>query len=112
MRQIQDLTNMIGRVFLHQEETEIMEEDDLNGDGIKKYYRKIRKLIDEKKYREAIAVLQDEFVDSDSEYLQVALSVFDQLNALSITELQEGDYTRNSLYSDLSFISEKYGIHL
>lgn len=112
MRQIEDLTNMLGKVFLHKGESEVMEEEQLNSEGVKKYFRKIQKLIEEKKYREAIAVLQNEFIEADSEYLKVALATFDQLNALTKAELAEGNYSRNSLYNDLSFISEKYGIHL
>lgn len=112
MRQIDDLTSMIGKVFLHRRESEEVSEEELNDDETKKYLRKLQTLINEENYKEAIAVLKEEFKTGNMEYLTVALSCFDQINAKTETELQNAGYSRNQLYTELSFISEQFGIHL
>lgn len=112
MRQIEGMTDMLGRVLLNKEKIEINIEDELSDEEVKNYHKHIKKLIQEKNYKEAMNYLQENFGKGNIEYLSVALSFFDQLNALSEEELKEGKYSRNALYSDLEFISEQYGIHL
>lgn len=112
MRQIEDLTDMIGKVFLHKQQHEEVQEDELSDEETKKYLRKLRKLIEEGKYKEAVAVLKDEFKAGNMEYLSVALSCFDLINAKNETELTQAGYSRNQLYDDLSFITDQFGIHL
>ena len=87
MRQIEGMTDMLGKVLLHREKSEIRVEEELSD-------------------------LREYFATGSMEYLKVALSAFDQLNSLSESELQEGGYTRQELYNDLEFITQQYGIHL
>lgn len=112
MRQIEGMTDMMGRVFLHKEKIEFNIENELTDEDVKKYYSQIKKLIQNKQYKQAMIYLQEHFGKGNMQYLSVALSFFDQLNALSEEELKAGDYSRNALYSDLEFISAQYGIHL
>lgn len=112
MRQIEGMTDMLGKVLLHREKSEIRVEDELSDEDVKKYHKEIQKLLKEKKYSEAIQYLRENFATGSMEYLKVALSAFDQLNSLREPELQEGGYSRQELYNDLEFITEQYGIHL
>lgn len=112
MRQISSMTDMIGKLVLHKQKVEVSIEDQLSDDEVKNYHQRIQELIKENKYREAMQYLQDHFAKGNMQYLSVALSAFDQLNALSEPDLQKGGYSRNSLYSDLEFITEQFGIHL
>ena len=112
MRQIESMTDMIGKVVLHKEKVEINVEDQLTDDELKNYYKRIQELIKEQKYQEAMKYLQENFAKGNMEYLSVAISCFDQLNALSEPELTAGGYSRNALYTDLEFITEQFGIHL
>lgn len=112
MRQIEDMTGLLGKVFLHKQKKEELEEEELNDENAKKYLRKIKERIANKDYKEAMKILHEEFMQGNVEYLRVALFHFDLLNALSDAELKAASYSRNDLYYDLQFISELYGIHL
>lgn len=112
MRQIEGMTDMLGKVLLHREKSEINIEQELSDEDVKNYHRKIQELLRAKKYPEAVQYLREHFATGSMEYLKVALSAFDQLNSLSEPELLEGSYTRQALYNDLEFITEQYGIHL
>lgn len=112
MRQINDMTGMLGKVFLHKQRGEELSEEEINDEEAKRYLRKLKKLIDEGHYQEAITLLKDEFKTGDMEYLSIALSCFDTINAKNETELSNAGYSRNQLYNDLSFISDQFGIHL
>ena len=112
MRQIEGMTDMLGKVLLHREKSEIRVEEELSDEDVKKYHRRIQALLRERKYPEAVQYLREYFATGSMEYLKVALSAFDQLNSLSESELQEGGYTRQELYNDLEFITQQYGIHL
>ena len=112
MRQIEGMTDMLGKVLLHREKSEIRVEEELSDEDVKKYHRRIQTLLMEGKYPEAVQYLREYFATGSMEYLKVALSAFDQLNSLSESELQEGGYTRQELYNDLEFITQQYGIHL
>ena len=104
MRQIEGMTDMLGKVLLHREKSEIRVEDELSDEDVKKYHKEIQKLLKEKKYSEAVQYLRENFATGSMEYLKVALSAFDQLNSLREPELQEGGYSRQELYNDLEFI--------
>ena len=112
MRQIEGMTDMLGKVLLHREKSEIRIEEELTDEDIKTYYNNIQMLLKEKKYKEAVQYLQENFATGSMEYLKVALTAFDQLNALTEAELLDGGYTRQELYNDLEFITVQYGIHL
>lgn len=112
MRQIEDLTNMMGKVFLHKQRASEVSEEELSDENTKNYLRKIKKLMDEGNFKEAVSTLKDEFKDGNMEYLSVALACFDQMNAYSESELSKSGYSRNQLYNDLSFITDQFGIHL
>lgn len=112
MRQIEGMTDMLGKVLLHREKSEIRVEEELSDEDVKKYHRRIQALLRERKYPEAVQYLREYFATGSMEYLKVALSAFDQLNSLSESELQEGGYTRQELYNDLEFITQQYGIRL
>ena len=111
MRQIEGMTDMLGKVLLHREKSEIRIEEELTDEDIKTYYNNIQMLLKEKKYKEAVQYLQENFATGSMEYLKVALTAFDQLNALTEAELLDGGYTRQELYNDLEFITVQYGIH-
>ncbi|MEG0329056.1 MAG: DUF6483 family protein [Longicatena sp.] len=111
-RQIESMSDMLGKMFLRKEDVEVLEEDALGDDEVKKYFHKIKEQIEAMKYPEAMAILQSDFANGNMEYLKVALYFFDVLNAKSEEELKEGNYSRNSLYNDLSFISDQFGIKL
>ena len=87
-------------------------EEELTDEDVKTYYNNIQMLLKEKKYKEAVQYLQENFATGSMEYLKVALTAFDQLNALTEAELLDGGYTRQELYNDLEFITVQYGIHL
>ena len=93
MRQIEGITDMLGKVLLHREKSEIRVEEELSDEDVKKYHRWIQALLRERKYPEAVQYLREYFATGSMEYLKVALSAFDQLNSLSESELQEGGYT-------------------
>lgn len=112
IRQINDMTGMLGKVFLHKQRGEELSEEQLSDEEAKRYLRKLKKLIEEGNYKEAVSLLKDEFKGGDMEYLSIALSCFDTINAKTETELYDAGYSRNQLYNDLSFISEQFGIHL
>lgn len=112
MGQIKGMTDIIGRVVLNSESTEIIMEDELGDDEVKIYYHTIKEFIKEKKYTAAMQHLQTHFAKGNMDYLRVALSFFDELNALSEEQLKEGEYSRNALYRDLDFITKQYGIQL
>ena len=112
MRQIEDMTGMLGKVFLHKQQAEEIHEEDLNDEEAKNYLRKIKKLMEEGNFKEAAAALKNDFKNGNMEYLSVALTCFDQMNAKDETELSNAGYSRNQLYNDLSFISEQFGICL
>lgn len=112
MRQIDSMSDMLGRLILRKEKAEINIEDELTDEEVKKYAKHIKELVQAGNYDEAMQYLQDHFGKGNMEYLRVALAYFDRLNALSEEELKKGNYTRNALYRDLEFISEQYGIHL
>lgn len=111
MRQIEGMTDMLGKVLLHREKSEIRVEDELSDEDVKIPQRDTE-AVKGKKYSEAIQYLRENFATGSMEYLKVALSAFDQLNSLREPELQEGGYSRQELYNDLEFITEQYGIHL
>ncbi|MEG0526537.1 DUF6483 family protein [Amedibacillus sp. YH-ame10] len=112
MRQIEDITGMIGKVFLHRQASKEVQEEELSDEKAKNYLRKLRKLIDEGKYKEAVTLIKDDFEDGNMEFLSVALSCFDQINARTESELTNSGYSRNQLYNDLSFITDQFGIQL
>lgn len=112
MRQIESMTDILGKVLLHREKIETIEEDEFGDDKVRDYYHKSQILIQQKKYREAIAFIKDQFSTASMDYLKAVLACFDQLNALTEKELEEGNYSRQELYNDLEFITNQYGIHL
>ena len=83
MRQIEGMTDMLGKVLLHREKSEIRVEEELSDEDVKKYHRRIQALLRERKYPEAVQYLREYFATGSMEYLKVALSAFDQLNSLS-----------------------------
>ncbi|MEF2783841.1 MAG: DUF6483 family protein [Clostridium sp.] len=112
MRQIESMTDMLGKVLLHKDKTKIIEEDEFGDDKVRNYYHKSQELIKQKKYKEAITYIKENFSTGNMDYLKAVLSCFDQLNVLTEKELEEGNYSRQELYNDLEFITEQYGIHL
>lgn len=112
MRQIEDLTNMMGKVFLHKQQSEEVSEEELSDEDAKKYLRKLKKLIEEGNYKQAVVTLKDEFKSGNMEFLSIALASFDLINAHTETELSDAGYSRNQLYNDVSFITDQFGIHL
>ena len=111
MRQIESMTDMLEKVLLHREKTEIIMEDEFQDPKVNDYFKEIQKLIKEEKYKDAITYLRNNFA-SNMDYLRVAVFCFDQLNALTEQELEKGKYSRQELYSDLEFITSQFGIHL
>ena len=83
MRQIEGMTDMLGKVLLHREKSEIRIEEELTDEDVKTYYNNIQMLLKEKKYKEAVQYLQENFATGSMEYLKVALTAYDQLNALT-----------------------------
>lgn len=112
MRQIHSMSDMLGKLLLHRTSEKTVTVDELHDEEVKKYYQRIRELIAEKQYEEAMRYLREHFALGNMEYLSVALACFDELNALDAKELAAGNYSRNALYNDVSFISEKFGIQL
>lgn len=112
IRQIDDMTGMLGSLFLHRKRQEEIREEDLDDEDAKIYLRKLQKLMSEANYKEAVALLKKDFKTGNMEYLSIALSCFDAMNAKNETQLMEAGYTRNQLFNDLSFITEQFGIHL
>lgn len=112
MREIKDMTKLLGNVFLHRKESEEIEEQDLQDEEYRKLLRQLKKKLEEQQYKEAVAELKDAFQQGSMEYLTIALYCFDAINAHEENELAKAGYSRNELYNDLSFISEQYGIRL
>ena len=48
MRQIEGMTDMLGKVLLHREKSEIRVEEELSDEDVKKYHRRIQALLRER----------------------------------------------------------------
>ena len=48
MRQIEGITDMLGKVLLHREKSEIRVEEELSDEDVKKYHRRIQALLRER----------------------------------------------------------------
>ena len=59
MRQIEGMTDMLGKVLLHREKSEIRVEEELSDEDVKKYHRRIQALLRERKYPEAVQYLRE-----------------------------------------------------
>ena len=81
MRQIEGMTDMLGKVLLHREKSEIRVEEELSDEDVKKYHRRIQALLRERKYPEAVQYLREYFATGSMEYLKVALSAFERIRA-------------------------------
>ena len=95
MREIKDMTKLLGNVFLHRKESEEIEEQDLQDEEYRKLLRQLKKKLEEQQYREAVAELKDAFQQGSMEYLTIALYCFDAINAHEENELAKAGYSRN-----------------
>lgn len=56
MRQIEGMTDMLGKVLLHREKSEIRVEDELSDEDVKKYHKDIQKLFEEKNIQKLYSI--------------------------------------------------------
>lgn len=112
MRQITSMTKMLRMMFFHKAAEEITVEEELKDEETKIYYKTIHQLIKDENYADAMQYLKENFEDKNLEYLKTALAFFDYLNAKEDSELRAHGYSKEQLYSDLSFITKQYGIEL
>lgn len=56
MRQIEGMTDMLGKVLLHREKSEIRVEDELSDEDVKKYHKEIQKLLKEKNIQKLYSI--------------------------------------------------------
>ena len=112
MRQVQVLGQMVAKLLLKKDSPgyEILDEEHLTDTDL--LYLQLNRLLDEREYAEAEALLQKQLRADDRNHLSIALLFYNSLNQLSDRELEEHEFSREQVEDGIRWAAGEFGLDM
>lgn len=110
MRQVEMLVQFVARTVFHKDAIDYGITDEANLSQRDLLYKKLKKLIAERKICEAENLLFENLDADDLGYLELALDFYQTINQLSNDELEAHNYTRGEINDGIHEVMRKFDI--
>lgn len=112
MRQIENLIEILSRVFLEKETPEYELEETTSSKEYNDLYILLDQMLQEGKINEAENLLFDHIEIGNKKYLEVAINFYYKLNNMEDTFLEEHDFSRQEVDDGLKDLMNQMGIKI
>lgn len=110
LKQIDMLIQFVARLVFHKDTAAYKINDESNLSQTDLIHKKLTCLIKEEKFGDAEDFLFDNINESSIDYLEMSLDFYQRLNAITDTELEENDFSREEIEHGLRDILKKFNV--